>query len=249
MLTRKNALAWGLSGVLHVAVAAGIWAQRPARVRTPPVPITVEIRHRPAPRPEPLAMAAPAEVARPQPVRAPERPPPPSPPRRSVAHPASESPPPAAAPPLPAAAPAEGVPVAAPVAAATPAPGPSTAGPAAPAPAPTPAPAGRSGGRGGHGVDLAGYLGRVNHAVAARRRYPAMAVQMQLEGDAVVAVRVHRDGSLASRPTLHQSCGHELLDSEALRMVADAAPLPSLPADYAELTAELRIPVRFRLED
>ena len=118
----------------------------------------------------------------------------------------------------------------------------------APANAP-PAAVSRPGVAGGKGVDLSAYLGQVNRVVAARRRYPPMAIEMQLEGDAVVSVRLNRDGSLANRPTIARSCGHEILDAEALRMVMASAPFPPLPAGYLSATAELQIPVRFRLED
>ncbi|MFO0576196.1 MAG: TonB family protein [Polyangia bacterium] len=102
---------------------------------------------------------------------------------------------------------------------------------------------------GGQGADLAGYLGRITQAVAARRSYPPMALELRLEGDVLVLATIKRDGTLARAPGLLRSCGHELLDLEALRMVSAAAPLPPLPPDYAGASAELRIPVRFRLED
>jgi protein TonB len=76
-----------------------------------------------------------------------------------------------------------------------------------------------------------------------------MALELQLEGDVLVSARVDRSGALAGPPSVARSCGHELLDEEALRMVSRAAPLPALPPDYPEATAELRIPVRFRLAD
>jgi protein TonB len=97
-------------------------------------------------------------------------------------------------------------------------------------------------------ADLSGYLGNVTMAVAARRRYPAMALQLQLEGDVLVRVRLNANGTLASQPTLAESCGHTLLDEEALRMVSQAAPFPALPTEPLSSATELRIPVRFRLE-
>lgn len=225
---------------LHLAVAAVVSAfVTPAAIRRSPV-ISVEIRRKPlpAPAPSPAAVALPApaaaaELAKPKPAAAPSRP-------RVAALPRPA--------PIAATAPA-GLPVAAEPAPHSPAPESAAAVDASPA-----APAGGAttlsgvGVGSGKGVDLSGYLGRITGAVAARRRYPALALELQLEGDAVVSVRVNRDGTLAAEPFLAQSCGHQLLDAEALRMVRQAAPFPPLPADYPALTAELRLPVRFRLE-
>lgn len=224
---------------LHLAVAAVVSAfVTPATIRRSPV-ISVEIRRKSLPTPpSPAAVAPPApapaaELAKPKPAVAPVRP-------RVAALPRPV--------PIAATAPA-GLPVAAEPALPIPASENAAAvdaPPAAPAGgAATPSGAGTGSGK---GVDLSGYLGRITGAVAARRRYPALALELQLEGDAVVSVRVHRDGTLAAEPFLTQSCGHQLLDAEALRMVRQAAPFPPLPADYPALTAELRLPVRFRLE-
>jgi TonB family protein len=74
-----------------------------------------------------------------------------------------------------------------------------------------------------------------------------MALELEQEGEVQVLVRLNRDGSFAAPPALARSCGHRILDEEALRMVASAAPFPPLPAGYPRPSAELRIPVRFDL--
>lgn len=230
------------SAFLHAVIVAALHAfgVPPAPPRAQP--IAMEIR-RPKPRPE---APPPLVVPEAPPLAAPRKP---EPVRRSAPRPAVapvtpvtpvvQQPTAAAAPDAISVAPAPAAPATAP-------PGDSQA--ASPVTAP-PAAAPRPGVAGGKGVDLSAYLGQINRVVAARRRYPPMAIEMQLEGDAVVSVRLNRDGSLASRPTLARSSGHELLDSEALRMVTASAPFPPLPAGYLSATADMQIPVRFRLED
>jgi protein TonB len=129
-----------------------------------------------------------------------------------------------------------------------PAPGaPSGTGAPAPGPVRSSAPVGASAGSGT--FDLSGYVSALGGAVARHRRYPDMAAQMGQEGVVEVIVRVRKDGSLASPPSVKSSSGFDLLDSEALRMVARAAPFPALPGAYGGAVAELRVPVRFHLEN
>lgn len=225
------------SALLHAVIAAAVHTLGVPPAQRRAEPIAMELRSpkpRPAPPPPIVVPEAPSRRAEPrkeEPVRR-------SSPRPAV--PVTPQQPAATAAP-------DAISVApAPAAAAPTQPGDSPA--SAPANAP-PAAVSRPGVAGAKGVDLSAYLGQVNRVVAARRRYPPMAIEMQLEGDAVVSVRLNRDGSLANRPTIARSCGHEILDAEALRMVTASAPFPPLPAGYLSATAELQIPVRFRLED
>jgi len=203
--------------------------------RPPPVPVDIEA-------PLPTRAAAPARSERPaaRPVAA-----------RSVA-PAAPSPAaPSPAAPSPAA-PAPAVldsplAAAASVGAATPSSSPG-AGPPSPAPVAAAAVASQAVVRGAPGpmVDVGAYLSVVRDRVSRHRRYPAMAIELGLEGVVQVGVRINPDGSLASPPTLDESCGHELLDEEALRIVALAAPFP--PVTGHQQPVRLRVPVHFRLD-
>lgn len=235
-LSRASKIAGGLSLLTHVAAAAALWSADPPRQRPRSLAVALEFKApKPPPPAEPKPELAPAPPSRPAPAPLPV-----APVRRSPARPVpTES--------LPQPAPQPQV-TTAPASSETQAALPTSAPSAAPAP-PVPAPVTGRGVSGGRGADLAGYLGQVNRSVAAQRRYPAMALELQLEGDVLVSARVHRSGALAGQPAIARSCGHELLDEEALRMVTRAAPLPALPPDYPEATAELRIPVRFRLAD
>ncbi len=101
---------------------------------------------------------------------------------------------------------------------------------------------------GGLRAGMHAYLERVQALVARGQRYPQLAIRLGLDGVVAVFVRVHPDGSFARPPLVRTSSGHDLLDREALRMVAHAAPFPPLPQGAAGPT-ELTVPVRFRLED
>jgi TonB family protein len=76
--------------------------------------------------------------------------------------------------------------------------------------------------------DPGSYLEGVTERVRRHRNYPAIAQEMGLEGTVEVRVVVAPDGTLASPPTIDESCGHEVLDDEALRIVRRAAPFPPL---------------------
>lgn len=89
----------------------------------------------------------------------------------------------------------------------------------------------------------------MGRAIARHRRYPELAAQLGQEGTTMVLVHVRKDGSLDGAPCVAESSGFDLLDKEALAMVGRAAPFAALPDGYQQTTAELRVPVRFHLED
>ncbi len=121
------------------------------------------------------------------------------------------------------------------------APGPAPIAP--PRSPPTPAPAARP----GADFDPGAYLSEgVTDRVRRHRNYPAIAQEMGLEGTVEVRVVVAPDGTLASPPTIDESCGHEVLDDEALRIVRRAAPFPPLVGRSQRVT--LRVPVHFHLD-
>lgn len=233
-----------LSAVAHGVILLGLAARAPLHAAARP-PISVEIV-RPAPRPVVAEPVKPVEQPKPeQPKPEPKRAKAPAP--RPVAAP----PPPSPTPPQPSPTPPP------PVAAPTAAPGSGGGDDAVVLPVgsgaisgtqpsgstaarPSPAPQRRS-------WDYGPYLGRVTQRVAGQQRYPQMAIELGLEGLVEILVRVRRDGSLAERPRVGRSSGHELLDSEAVRMVASAAPFAPLPSE--EASTELRVPVRFHLDN
>jgi TonB family protein len=231
-----------LSALAHGVILLGLATRAPLHAAARP-PISVEIVR---PQPKPIVAEAPKPPEPVAPKPEPKRAKVPMP-RPAVAPPPTPTPPPPTPTPPP------------PVAAPTAAPG-STGGDNAVAlpegagaltgtqpggsttarPNPNPTPPRRS-------WDYGAYLGRITQRVAEKQRYPEMAIEMGLEGVVEILVKVRRDGTLVERPRVGRSSGHELLDSEAVRMVASAAPFAPLPSDEAQ--AELRVPVRFHLDN
>lgn len=95
-------------------------------------------------------------------------------------------------------------------------------------------------------VDVGAYLSNLRDRVSRHRRYPEMALQLGLEGVVEVAVVVRPDGTLAAAPSIADSSGHDLLDEEALHIVARAAPFPPLTGHHEPV--RLRVPVNFQLD-
>lgn len=98
----------------------------------------------------------------------------------------------------------------------------------------------------GPAMDVGAYLSVVQSRVSRHRSYPAMALEMGQEGEVRVRVVVNPDGTLASPPTVEESSGHELLDQEAVRIVARAAPFPPLTGHQSPVP--LRVPVQFHID-
>jgi protein TonB len=179
---------------------------------------------KPAPAPERKALPAAApEPAKPAPAQAATEP----------ARPSTEgsAPPVAAAPPAAGAAPAAAAPAAAP--------GPiAKADPQAASPAET--------------ADDAGTLGRYRLAliVAAKRykRYPRVAMDNNWEGRAEVRVVIGANGMIASI-SVKSSAGHEILDKQALDMIAKAKPLVPIPSALKGREFSVDVPVIFSLKE
>lgn len=91
---------------------------------------------------------------------------------------------------------------------------------------------------------------RVSLASAARRfkRYPALARERGWEGTAEVAIRFV---STLPAPDVAvvRSSGHDLLDEQAVQMVAQAARAIALPDGLRGRDLEIRFPVKFSLDE
>ena len=95
---------------------------------------------------------------------------------------------------------------------------------------------------------LRAYARGVHTSMESHKRYPIAARRLGLEGDVVVKIKIDRVGKLIGAPTVAKSCGHEVLDKEAVRMVQQAAPFQPLPSAFDKDTATIKLPVRFRLK-
>ena len=94
---------------------------------------------------------------------------------------------------------------------------------------------------------LAAYGRELAGAVATQQRYPRIALLRQWQGTAVLQLELAVDGRLLGVRLLSSS-GHETLDRQALEMVREAVPLPSLPAALAGRPLTVDVPVVFRIK-
>ena len=93
---------------------------------------------------------------------------------------------------------------------------------------------------------LAAYGRELAGAVATHQRYPRIALLRQWQGTAVLQLELAADGRLLGVRVLSSS-GHDTLDRQALEMVREAVPLPSLPAALAGRPLTVEVPVVFRI--
>jgi len=95
--------------------------------------------------------------------------------------------------------------------------------------------------------DLRAYARSLSAAVNRQRHYPEVAARLGMQGTAHIHLRVRRDGSLMEPPRLVTSSGHEVLDTEALRMAEAAAPFGPMPESTSRTDAGFVIAVEFFL--
>ena len=90
------------------------------------------------------------------------------------------------------------------------------------------------------------YLRLLALRLAEVKRYPAAAAARREEGVVWLAFRLDRSGRILSWEIVRSS-GHDELDAEVSRMVAEAAPFPPFPAAWRETTASFQVPIGFAL--
>ena len=93
---------------------------------------------------------------------------------------------------------------------------------------------------------LAAYGRELAAAVAARQRYPRVALLRQWQGTSVLQLELAADGRLLEIRVISSS-GHDTLDRQALDMVREALPLPSMPAALAGRPLTVDVPVVFKI--
>jgi protein TonB len=93
---------------------------------------------------------------------------------------------------------------------------------------------------------LAAYGRELAGAVATRQRYPRVALLRQWQGTAMLQLELAADGRLLGVRVISSS-GHDTLDRQALDMVREAVPLPSLPEALAGRPLTVDVPVVFRI--
>ena len=93
---------------------------------------------------------------------------------------------------------------------------------------------------------LAAYGRELAGAVASRQRYPRVALLRQWQGTAMLQLELAADGRLLGVRVISSS-GHDTLDRQALDLVREAVPLPSLPEALAGRPLTVDVPVVFRI--
>jgi protein TonB len=97
-------------------------------------------------------------------------------------------------------------------------------------------------------ADFVGYATGMRRRLLAHRRYPPAALRNGLEGVVKVKIGVDRRGRLVGEPTVAHSCGHPVLDDEALRMVRAASPFAPLPERADKEVVVFVIPLAFEIQ-
>ncbi|MEW6220705.1 MAG: TonB family protein, partial [Thermodesulfobacteriota bacterium] len=93
---------------------------------------------------------------------------------------------------------------------------------------------------------LPGYVAIIRGRIEQAKKYPRLARENQIEGEATVSFRLQPDGALAQAELLASS-GNRWLDRAALEAVRAAAPYPGFPGRREELPDSFRITVAFVL--
>jgi TonB family protein len=78
------------------------------------------------------------------------------------------------------------------------------------------------------------------------KRYPQVAVALHEEGTVLLSFQIDRAGRLLAW-TIVSSSGHDDLDNEVARMIAEAAPFPPFPPSWDQSEKEFRVPIGFSL--
>ena len=90
------------------------------------------------------------------------------------------------------------------------------------------------------------YLRELAERLSQVKRYPQLAVALHEEGTVLLSFQIDRDGRLLAW-NIASSSGHDDLDSEVRRMIAEAAPFPPFPPSWHQPEEVFRVPIGFYL--
>jgi len=88
----------------------------------------------------------------------------------------------------------------------------------------------------------------VSNAVAKKKVYPRLALMRRWQGTSELKLQVGADGNIKALTVSHSS-GFGILDDQAMKMVKDSIPLPTLPDALRGREFALDIPVAFKLQE
>lgn len=214
-----------------------------------PQPVTLSLtQFQPAPAPpvesppSPVPEPVPVKPQPPKPVEKPLPKPPekPKPPKKVVEKPTPKPPPKPEVTPPPAPQPAVVTP--APVVTSPPRPVMPAQAPVAAVAKPTPAPVPVN-----NGAAEAAYRAKLQRLIAARKKYPRMAINNEAEGSVLVGFVVMPNGSISGVQVL-KSSGNSLLDNAALQAVKAASGALPFPPEIRKTQWDFRLAVNFQLD-
>lgn len=92
-----------------------------------------------------------------------------------------------------------------------------------------------------------GYAERLARAIAQHKKYPRVAQMRAWQGEVLVDLKLDNQGNVLASG-IERSSGYEVLDKQALEMVARAAPFPAPPDILKSSVFNIQVPVSFKLE-
>ncbi|QGU32237.1 energy transducer TonB [Thermochromatium tepidum] len=95
-------------------------------------------------------------------------------------------------------------------------------------------------------ADIHSYYATLVAWLKRHRRYPESARRRQEQGTVQVTFSIDRQGRLLSH-RIESSSGHPVLDQEARSLLQRASPMPPIPANLAQNTLTVTIPISFSL--
>ena len=90
------------------------------------------------------------------------------------------------------------------------------------------------------------YLRELAERLSQVKHYPQLAVALREEGTVLLSFQIDRNGRLLAW-NIASSSGHDDLDREVARMVAQAAPFPPFPPSWHQLDKVFEVPIGFYL--
>lgn len=99
---------------------------------------------------------------------------------------------------------------------------------------------------GGRPGSSASYFSLLQAWLEKHKEYPSQARQRRQEGTAMLAFTIDRQGRVLSA-RITRSAGSSLLDTEVMKMIHRADPVPPFPDDFSESEIKLVVPVQFQL--
>jgi len=110
---------------------------------------------------------------------------------------------------------------------------------------------GLGGTKGGTGIGnpnaFNAYKAKIRQKLERNKKYPPSARSRKISGVVKVSFIIIRDGSIRS-PKLVESSGEQILDDEAMALLARVSPLPPIPDSIMGENLQLNVPLEFAIK-